>query len=222
MSLETSDFDQRRGAIIHQLRACCPIEPTIVAVTKRQPDSLVESALLSGHRVFGENRLQEAQQRWTNRRKLFDDLELHFIGPLQTNKVEAVVSLFDVIQTLDRPKLARALANAIQKTGRKPILFIQVNTGEETQKSGVAPKEFPEFYRYCSEELKLAIDGLMCIPPAHDPPAPHFALIEKLSTRFDLKYKSMGMSNDYEIAAQLGATHVRIGTGLFGSRQAHL
>lgn len=218
MSLETSDFDHKRGAIIHQLRACCPIEPTIVAVTKRQPDSLVETALQAGHRVFGENRLQEAQQRWTKRRNMFDDLELHFIGPLQTNKVEAVVSLFDVIQTLDRPKLARALAKAIHKTHRKPVLFIQVNTGEENQKSGVSPKEFPEFHQYCTEELKLTIDGIMCIPPADEPPAPHFALINKLSDRFNLKYRSMGMSNEYEIAAQLGATHVRIGTGLFGSR----
>lgn len=218
MNLEPSNFTEKRKAIIQQLSTTCTKAPTIVAVTKRQPERLVESALLAGHRVFGENRIQEAQHRWATRRPLYHDLELHFIGPLQTNKVEAAVSLFDVIQSLDRPKLAQALSKTIQTSNRKPKLFIQVNTGEELQKSGIAPKEFPEFYQYCREELKLPLQGLMCIPPADDPPAPHFALINKLANRFGLRFRSMGMSSDYEIAAQLGATHVRIGTGLFGPR----
>lgn len=218
MNRETSNFIEKRYAIVQQLSATCNNVPTIVAVTKRQPDRLVKAALLAGHRVFGENRLQEAQQRWINRRTLYHDLELHFIGPLQTNKVEAVVSLFDVIQSLDRPKLALALSKTLQTSNRKPKLYIQVNTGEELQKSGIAPKEFSDFFHYCHDELKLPLHGIMCIPPADAPPAPHFALISKLADRFGLRNRSMGMSSDFEIAAQIGATHVRIGTGLFGTR----
>lgn len=218
MSLETLNFEDKRAIILQQLNSISSILPTIVAVTKKQPDNRVDAALVAGHRVFGENRIQEATQRWANRRRKFNDLKLHFIGPLQTNKVDAAVSLFDVIESLDRPKLALALSKALQKSSRMPSLLIQVNTGEEIQKSGISPTELPDFYHYCKEDLNLPVQGLMCIPPANQPPAPHFALISKLADRFNLKMKSMGMSNDFEIATQLGATHIRIGTGLFGSR----
>lgn len=218
MSLETLNFEDKRAIILQQLNSISSTLPTIVAVTKKQPDNRVDSALVAGHRVFGENRIQEATQRWANRRRKFNDLKLHFIGPLQTNKVDAAVSLFDVIESLDRPKLALALSKALQKSSRTPSLLIQVNTGEEIQKSGISPTELSDFYHYCKDDLNLPVRGLMCIPPANQPPAPHFALISKLADRFNLEMKSMGMSNDFEIATQLGATHIRIGTGLFGSR----
>lgn len=218
MNKDVTSFEKKRNFILQQLSEFSSSPPTLVAVTKRQPDELVDAALYAGLRHFGENRLQEAQKRWSKRRPKYKDLSLHFIGPLQTNKVEEVVTQFDVIQTLDRPKLAKAIASAIVRTNRQPDLLIQVNTGEESQKSGIYPNEFPDFHHYCVTELNLSIRGLMCLPPFDEPPAPHFALIAKLAEQFDLKIKSMGMSKDYEVATQLGATHIRIGTGLFGER----
>ena len=180
----------------------------------------IEAALAAGQRVFGENRVQEAEARWTDRRAKYDDLELRLIGPLQTNKAVDAVTLFDVIETLDRPKLARALKAAMEKAGRRPRLLMQVNTGEEPQKAGVSPGDLEKLLEVSRDELGLEISGLMCIPPADEPAAPHFALLARLAARYGLSELSMGMSGDFELAAQLGATHVRVGTALFGARDS--
>ncbi|HRK68435.1 MAG TPA: YggS family pyridoxal phosphate-dependent enzyme, partial [Hyphomonas sp.] len=171
----------------------------------------------AGQRVFGENRVQEAMAHWEGKRSAFPDLELHLIGPLQTNKAEDAVRLFDVIQTLDRPKLADALAAANAKVGRAPRLMIQVNTGEEPQKAGVLPADLAALIAYARDK-GLAPEGLMCIPPADEPAGPHFALLAKLARAQGLPSLSMGMSGDYTLAARFGATHVRVGTALFGAR----
>ncbi len=192
----------------------------IVAVSKTFDEERILPVLEAGHRVFGENRVQEAQAKWPALKARYPDVELRFIGPLQSNKTKDAVALFDVIETVDRPKLARALAAEIEKQGRRPQLLIQVNTGEEAQKAGVAPDETDAFVRACREEYGLAIAGLMCIPPAADDPAPHFALLAKLAERNGLAVVSMGMSADFPIAAQLGATHVRVGSAIFGPRQS--
>lgn len=190
----------------------------LVAVSKGQPMERISLALAAGHRVFGENRVQEAQAKWPEIKKDFPDIALHLIGPLQTNKVKDAVALFDVIETLDRPKLARKLSDEFVKTGRNIKLYIQVNTGEEPQKAGVLPKELGEFYRQC-REMGLKISGLMCIPPLDEEPAMHFAFLKKLGQTLGLRGFSMGMSGDYEIAAALGATEVRVGTAIFGPRE---
>ena len=190
----------------------------LVAVSKKQPDARINEALNAGHRLFGENRVQEAQERWTERRKQYPDLKLHLIGPLQTNKVKDAVALFDVIETLDREKLARALAKEMKKQTRHLPCFIQVNTGEEEQKSGIAPPDLKDFTVFAREECGLDIIGLMCIPPADEPPAPHFALLQKYARELDLKELSMGMSGDFEKAIPLGASYIRVGTGVFGER----
>jgi pyridoxal phosphate enzyme (YggS family) len=196
--------------------------PTLIAVSKRQPDERIDEALAAGQRVFGENRVQEAQERWgsddAGRRAEVDDLRLHLIGPLQTNKAADAVALFDVIEVLDREKLARALAKEMDKQGRALPCFIQVNTGEEEQKAGIAPRDLPKFYALCAEELGLNIVGLMCIPPVDEPAAVHFAFLQKLARELGLSELSMGMSGDYEKAVALGATSVRVGTGVFGAR----
>ena len=191
---------------------------TLTAVSKQQPEARIRAALDAGHRVFGENRVQEAASRWPSYREAFAGIELHLIGPLQSNKAKDAVELFDVIETVDRPKIAAALAAAIEKTGRRPQLLIQVNTGEEHQKAGVAPAQALDFLTECRERHGLEISGFMCIPPAEDDPAPHFALLAKLAAAAGLAVVSMGMSGDYEIAAQLGATAVRVGAGVFGPR----
>ena len=191
---------------------------TLVAVSKTHPASAIEEALAAGQRVFGENRVQEAAGKFPALKALYPDLELHLIGPLQTNKVAEAVALFDVIQSLDRPKLAQVLAKEATKQGRCPRLFIQVNTGEEPQKAGVLPREAAALLALAREELKLPVVGLMCIPPADQPPAPHFAFLAELAKRFGLTQLSMGMSGDFETAIALGATHVRVGTALFGGR----
>lgn len=191
--------------------------PVLVAVSKGHDSRAAGKALAVGHRVFGENRVQEAEQKWPPLKQEYPDVELHLIGPLQTNKVKGAVRLFDVIQTLDRPKLARVLAREMETSGRFPKLLVQVNTGEEQQKGGVAPQELGGFLKQCSE-LGLKVEGLMCIPPVDEEPAMHFALLKKLGRRFGLKELSMGMSQDYETAAALGATHVRVGTVVFGPR----
>lgn len=191
----------------------------IVAVTKTQTPDRILPLLEAGCRRFGENRVQEAAAKWPPLKMRYPDVTLHLIGPLQTNKADDAVALFDVIESLDRPKLARVLAAATKKAGRQPTLFIQVNTGEEPQKAGVLPLEVDALLEACRREHGLAITGLMCIPPSHEPPAPHFALLAKIAQRNGLEKLSMGMSSDYDIAAQLGATHVRIGSALFGERR---
>ena len=191
---------------------------TITAVTKKHGPERILPALEAGHRIFGENRVQEAQQKWPALREQFPDIELRLIGPLQSNKAADAVELFDVIETVDRPKIARALAQEMEKQGRHPKLLAQINTGEEDQKAGVAPQDADAFLALCRQEYGLAIDGLMCIPPADDDPAPHFALLAKIAARNGLAELSMGMSADYQIGAQLGATHVRVGTAIFGPR----
>jgi pyridoxal phosphate enzyme (YggS family) len=195
-----------------------PAEVTLVAVSKTHGEDLVAAALAAGQRVFGENRVQEAQAKFPSLRQRFPDLELHLIGPLQTNKAADAVALFDVIQSLDRPKLARALAKEMAKQGRRPNCLVQVNTGEEPQKAGVAPAEAEDFVAFCRGELDLPLGGLMCIPPAEEDPAPHFALLRRLAERCGLPLVSMGMSGDFETAVELGATHVRVGTAIFGAR----
>ena len=197
-------------------------QATLVAVSKQQPDDRIDAALAAGQRVFGENRVQEAAERWTARRGQYPDLKLHLIGPLQTNKVRDAVALFDVIETIDREKLADAVLSEIrsQETplqGRKITCFIQVNTGGEDQKSGVALDAFPALLAHC-RAIGLHIDGLMCIPPVDEPPGLHFALLKKLARDHNLPRLSMGMTHDFEKALRLGATHIRIGTGVFGER----
>jgi pyridoxal phosphate enzyme (YggS family) len=174
--------------------------------------------LAAGQRVFGENYVQEAKGKWPALRERYPDAELHLIGPLQSNKAREAVALFDAIHTLDRPSLAEALAKEIARAGRTPRLLVQVNTGEEPQKGGVAPGEVDGFLQACRERYGLTIAGLMCIPPAEDPPSPHFALLATLAKRHGLGQLSMGMSADFEAAIQLGATHVRVGSAIFGSR----
>ncbi len=195
-----------------------PEDVTLVAVSKTFPADTVRAAIAAGHKVFGENRVQEAQAKWPELRAAFDDIALHLIGPLQTNKVKIAFDLFDVIETLDRPKLARALVAQREKTGRCPELFIQVNTGAEDQKAGVLPEEADSFIEECREALSLPVTGLMCIPPIEDMPGPHFALLADMAARHGLKKLSMGMSADFETAVGLGATHVRVGTAIFGPR----
>jgi len=191
---------------------------TLVAVTKTHPAERIVPALECGHRVFGENRVQEAARKWPPLRERYPDIELHLIGPLQTNKVAEAIALFDAIQTLDRPKLAHAIAGEIARTGRAPKLFIQVNTGEEPQKSGVVPADAPSLIALC-RDLRLPVCGLMCIPPFDKPPAPHFALLREIARAHDLALLSMGMSADFETAIRYGATHVRVGTAVFGARE---
>lgn len=194
--------------------------PELVAVSKRQPDERIEDALAAGVRVFGENRVQEAQERWGERRTQYPDLKLRLIGPLQSNKSEDAVALFDAIDVLDRPKLARTLAEAIQKLGKSPDILVQVNTGEEPQKAGVLPADLEAFITKTCPEFGIIPKGLMSIPPADEPAGPHFALLAKLANRYDLKELSMGMSGDFETAILYGATHVRIGSALFGERDS--
>ena len=193
--------------------------PTLVAVSKVQPDARIAQMLETGQIVFGENRVQEAQQRWGERFKAARaDLRLHLIGPLQTNKAKEAAAFFDVIETLDREKLARHLSNAAQGLGRCPDIFVQVNTGEEPQKAGVLPDDLDDFLAAVRKDYDLPIKGLMCIPPAHEAPSPHFIMLSQMAKRNGLTQLSMGMSADFETAAALGATHVRVGSALFGDR----
>lgn len=190
----------------------------LISVSKVQPDERVEAVLSQGHRVFGENRVQEAAGKWPAFRERFDGVELHLIGPLQTNKVRQAVQLFDVIHSVDREKLARKLADEFNESGRQLPCFIQVNTGEEPQKAGCLPAETDAFVRRCREELELPVVGMMCIPPADEEPSLHFALLKKIAERNGLDGLSMGMSGDFESAIALGATHIRVGSAIFGAR----
>ncbi len=191
---------------------------TLIAVSKQQPEAKITEALKAGHTHFGENRVQEAQEHWGEK-----EITLHLIGPLQTNKVKDAVKLFDVIHTLDREKLAVALATEMQKQSRPLPCFVQVNTGDEDQKSGIAPKDTKNFVQFCCNDLKLDITGLMCIPPIDEPPALHFALLRKLAIQNNLKNLSMGMSADFEKAVPLtipgGRTFIRLGSAIFGERK---
>jgi len=196
-----------------------PLDVALTAVSKLQPWSAVAPVLAAGQRVFGENRVQEAMERWREHR---DGLELRLIGPLQTNKAREAVGFFDVIETLDRPRLAQVLEAEIQRAGRAPRLYVQVNTGEEPQKAGVAPGEADAFIDTCRRKHGLAIEGLMCIPPAGEPCGPHFALLAMIAHRNGLGRLSMGMSADFETAIAFGATSVRIGSALFGERPGHV
>ncbi|MDF2368526.1 YggS family pyridoxal phosphate-dependent enzyme [Sneathiella sp.] len=192
----------------------------LIAVSKRQPVTAVEAALSGGHRLFGENRVQEAQEKWPDLKARYPDIELHLIGPLQTNKAKDAVVLFDVIETVDRPKLAHVLAKEMKAAGRDLPVYIQVNTGKEEQKAGVFPEDADRFIKECRDDLALNVIGLMCIPPVEEQPAPHFALLGKIAARNGLSRLSMGMSADFETAVQFGATSVRVGTALFGARSA--
>ena len=192
---------------------------SLVAVSKQHSLEAITQVFNAGHKVFGENRVQEALTKFPGIKEAHTDLELHLIGPLQTNKVRDAVNLFDVIETLDRPKLAKEIAREIDRTGKKIDLLIQVNTGEEAQKSGVLPSNFDGFFKYCCEDLNLPVKGLMCIPPVDEEPAMHFALLAEMSRRNGLFCLSMGMSADFETAIRMGATHVRIGTAIFGERK---
>lgn len=193
--------------------------PVLIAVSKQQPDDRIEAALNAGIRIFGENRVQEAQQRWTMRREQYHDLTLHLIGSLQSNKADDAVQFFDVIHSVDRVSLVDALARAMQRQQRFPDCLIQVNTGEEPQKGGVLPADLPMLLDYCQQQ-KVPVKGLMVIPPVNDPPALHFALLNTLANRHGLPWRSMGMSDDFETACRMGATHIRVGSALFGARQS--
>jgi len=197
-----------------------PEDVHLIAVGKTHPAEAIEAALEAGHRLFGENRVQEAAAKFPALRTRYPDLKLHLIGPLQTNKIKQAIEVCDAIETVDRDKLAQGIAAELAKSGKKIEIFIQVNTGEEQQKAGVMPPEADDFIRRCRDEYKLPIVGLMCIPPAQEHPAPHFALLGEIAKRHGLAQLSMGMSGDYELAIQLGATHVRVGTAIFGAREA--
>ncbi len=204
---------------IHGAAAGFAHKPALICVSKTHEAMEIVPVLDSGHRVFGENRVQEAVSKWPDLRVRFPDIELHLIGPLQTNKVAVAVQTFDVIETVDREKLARALSKEMEKTKKHIPVFIQVNTGEEEQKAGIIPADADAFIAYCRDELKLNVTGLMCIPPVDDVPEVHFALLGKIAKRNNIKNLSMGMSGDYETAIHFGATHVRVGTAIFGPRK---
>ena len=189
----------------------------LIAVSKVQPNNRIEAVLEEGHRVFGENRVQEAQSKWPDFKNQYQDVELHIIGPLQTNKTRAAMELADSIHTLDRPKLAKNMARLAQNLGKCPELFVQVNTGNEQQKTGVSPRDTESFVKECLD-MDLPVRGLMCIPPVHEEASLHFALLKKISENCGLKYLSMGMSSDFEKAISFGATHIRVGSAIFGER----
>jgi pyridoxal phosphate enzyme (YggS family) len=195
-----------------------PAEVTLVAVSKTFGAEAIEPVIAAGQRVFGENRVQEAKAKWPPLLQKYSGLKLHLIGPLQSNKAKEAVALFDAIHSLDRPSLCEALAKEIAKQGRQPTLFVEINTGAEPQKAGVLPQDADAFLAACRDKYNLTISGLMCIPPLEEAPGPHFALTAKIAKRNDLKLLSMGMSADFATAIQLGATHVRVGSAIFGER----
>jgi pyridoxal phosphate enzyme (YggS family) len=197
-----------------------PASVTLVAISKTFGAEAIEPVIAQGQRVFGENRVQEAKAKWPALREQYSGIELHLVGPLQSNKAKETVELFDAIHSVDRPSLCAALAKEIQKQGRQPLLFVEVNTGAEAQKAGVLPEAADDFLKDCGATYGLTIAGLMCIPPVNEAPAPHFALTAKIAARNGLKYLSMGMSADFPIAIRFGATHVRVGSAIFGARRA--
>jgi len=197
-----------------------PASVTLIAVSKTFAADAIEPVIVAGQRVFGENRVQEAKAKWPALTAAHPGLELHLIGPLQSNKAKEAVALFDAIHSVDRPSIAEALAKEIAKQGRRPLLFVEINTGAEPQKAGVLPQDADAFIKTCRETHRLTIAGLMCIPPFEEAPAPHFALTAKIAARNSLKLLSMGMSADFATAIAFGATHVRVGTAIFGTRPA--
>ena len=209
-----------KDAIALRARDCGrdPAEITLVCVTKTFPAEAAVPLLEAGHRVYGENKVQEARAKWGELRQRFSGVELHLIGPLQSNKTREAVETFDVIESVDRPKIAEALAEEMRRQGKRPRLLVQVNTGAEPQKAGVLPQEADAFIAECREKHGLEIAGLMCVPPVGEQASPHFALLAEIAARNGLKELSMGMSSDYELAIQLGATHVRIGSAIMGER----
>lgn len=223
MMQEETDVGRMRQVLDRIARAArhCGRKPEhvqLVCVTKTVPAARIATVIEAGARDFGENRVQEAMQKWPGLRELAPDLKLRLIGPLQTNKVRDAFKVFDAIETVDRPKLAQEIAREMDRTGKALQLFVQVNIGEEPQKAGVAPAETDAFLRICRDELGLRIDGLMCIPPAHQQASPYFALLAKLAKRNGIPRLSMGMTLDFELAIQLGATEVRVGSAIFGER----
>jgi pyridoxal phosphate enzyme (YggS family) len=208
----------QRIAAAARAAGCEPAEVTLIAISKTHSAALIRAALEAGHRVFGENRVQEAERKWPALKAEYPGAELHLVGPLQTNKVQAAVALFDVIATVDREKLAAALAAEMERADRRPRCLIEINTGEEAQKHGVVPAEADGFIAHCREVLGLPVEGLMCIPPQDEEPALHFALLGQIARRNGLGTLSMGMTEDFEVAVAFGATQVRIGTAIFGPR----
>jgi hypothetical protein len=223
-AMEQAEVAARLAAVRERIAAAAraagrdPDAVTLVAVSKAQPLSRIEAALLAGQRVFGENYVQEAAARWPALRARFAGVELHMIGALQSNKAGDAVALFDVVETLDRPRLARALAREMARQGRRPRLLVEVNTGGEAQKAGVAPDALADLLRLCRDELGLQVEGLMAIPPEDEDVAPHTALLRELARRHGLSAVSCGMSADFEAAVRMGATHVRVGSAIFGPR----
>jgi len=218
---------ERLAAVRREIEAAArdarrdPADVTLVAISKTFGSEAIAPVIAAGQRVFGENRVQEAKTKWPALKERHSGLELHLVGPLQSNKAKEAVALFDAIHSLDRPSLCEALAKEIARQGRAPTLFVEINTGAEPQKAGVLPEAADAFLKSCRETYGLSIAGLMCIPPADEAPAPHFALTAKIAKRNGLRLLSMGMSADFPIAVQFGATHVRVGTAIFGAR-AHL
>jgi pyridoxal phosphate enzyme (YggS family) len=205
-------------AVAAQTAKRLPLDVELIAVSKTFDADAIRPVLEAGQRVFGENRVQEAERKWPALKTEFPDLKLHLIGPLQSNKAKDAVALFDAIHTIDREKIARVVAEEISKQRRMLMLFVQVNTGEEPQKAGVMPREAKAFVEFCRGELKLPVAGLMCIPPVDEEPAVHFAFLAKLAKETGLNGLSMGMSGDFETAIAFGATHVRVGSAIFGAR----
>ncbi len=220
MSHPALDDVRRR---IHEAALAAGRDPagiTLIAVSKTFSAAKIEPVISAGQRVFGENRVQEARGKWPELKRKAPDLELHLIGPLQSNKAGEAVALFDAIHTIDRPKIAEAIATEIARQGRRPRFFIQVNVGREPQKSGINPEETDDFIAHCRDRIGLAIAGLMCIPPLHEAPRRHFELLREIARRNGLSGLSMGMSGDFEEAISCGATHVRVGSAIFGDRAA--
>ena len=220
----TIDSAARLFAIRQEIERACrdakrdPASVTLVAISKTFEAGAIEPVIGAGQQVFGENRVQEAKAKWPALKARHGGIELHLVGPLQSNKARDAVALFDAIHSVDRPSLCEALAEEIARQNRRPLLFVEINTGEEPQKAGVLPQETDAFLKCCREDYGLMVSGLMCIPPVDEPPGPHFALTAKIARRNGLALLSMGMSADFAAAIQLGATHVRIGTAIFGER----
>ena len=218
----SGNLEKVRGELVTVAREAGrdPQSVALVAVSKTHPAADIRTVLEAGQRIFGENRVQEAEGKWSELKLDYPDVRLHMIGPLQSNKVRQALALFDVIETLDRPKLARALARVMEETGHRPNCMIQINTGEEEQKAGILPLQADDFIALCRDELGLPVRGLMCIPPFDEESSLHFALLAEIAKRNGLGELSMGMSADYPQAVRFGATHVRVGTAIFGTRQA--
>lgn len=227
MAAALDTIDTRLDAVQREIAQACrdagrsSESVNLVAVSKTFGAAAIEEAIAAGQRIFGENRVQEAKAKWPALRERYSGIALHLVGPLQSNKAKDAVALFDAIHSLDRPSLAEALAKEIDRQGRHPLLFVEVNTGGELQKAGVLPENADAFIRACRETYGLDVAGLMCLPPANEPPAPHFALCAKIARRNELNLLSMGMSADFKVAIEMGATHVRIGTAIFGERPRH-